>query len=51
MLPPPPFQTEPDELVEQVDMPLEDENVAVVAAATAALAEEAANMEDPAAEE
>ncbi len=51
MLPPPPFQAEPDELVEQLDTPLEEENAAYVAAKTAEIAEEAANMEDPAPEE
>jgi len=44
---PPPFAPEPPELIEQDDMPLEEENAAVIAAKTAEIAEEAANMEDP----
>jgi len=47
MMAPPPFQMEPEELVEQADMPLEEENAAFLEAETAKLAEEAANMEDP----
>ena len=37
--PPPPICGEPDDLVEQVDMPLAEENAPVLAAAKAALAE------------
>jgi len=44
---PPPFQTEPEEVAEQVDMPLEQENEAVIAKFKAELAEEAANLPDP----
>jgi len=44
---PPPFETEPEELVEQEDAPLAVENEAWLAAKTAEVAEEAATMPDP----
>jgi radial spoke head protein 4A len=43
---PPPFELEPDEVAEQEDMPLEQENEAVISKFTAELAEEAANLPD-----
>jgi len=48
---PPPFETEPEEVHEQADLPLDEENKKVLADAQAALEEEVANLPDEAAEE
>lgn len=47
MEPPPPFEAEPDELVEQTDMPLEEENAIFLAKETERVAAEAAELPDP----
>jgi len=43
---PPPFEAEPDELVEQADMPLDEENKLFLEKETARIAEEAAALPD-----
>ena len=48
---PPPFEVEPDEVHEQADMPLDEENAAYKSVLEAQVAEEAANLPDPEAEE
>ena len=48
---PPPFQVEPEEVHEQADMPLDEENAAYKTVLEAQVAEEAANLPDPEAEE
>lgn len=46
MAPPPAFEADPDEIVEQTDTPLADENEAFKAAKLAEVAEEAAALPD-----
>ncbi|KAL1495835.1 hypothetical protein AB1Y20_016695 [Prymnesium parvum] len=48
--PPPAVQSEPDDVIEQMDMPLDEENAPVIAAAKAALAETVAAEAEAAAE-